>query len=313
MKKVLRVIGSLFLLIVIFIVGFLIWNSKRQLVSKNYYKEIETGGDIEAKYLGVGPYRDVQLKEIAVMQNFKKYLIYYPTDITRINKKFPLIICSNGTGVPASKCRALLKRMATWGFIVVGTDEEYSWNGFSSEMCLKLMIKLNDAEVVFDWSSNPFYQSVDLENIGLMGHSQGGVGVINAATAAKHADMVKAIVVMSPANMEISSALEWDYNPSLITVPTFLVSGTGQVDENIIISLSQLNDIYNEIPENVDKVMIRKTGVDHGETSFAEDGYMTAWFMWHLQEDEYAARAFLGEHPEIQLNRIYQDQRINIK
>ncbi len=262
MKKVLRVIGSLFLLIVIFIVGFLIWNSKRQLVSKNYYKEIETGGDIEAKYLGVGPYRDVQLKEIAVMQNFKKYLIYYPTDITRINKKFPLIICSNGTGVPASKCRALLKRMATWGFIVVGTDEEYSWNGFSSEMCLKLMIKLNDAEVVFDWSSNPFYQSVDLENIGLMGHSQGGVGVINAATAAKHADMVKAIVVMSPANMEISSALEWDYNPSLITVPTFLVSGTGQVDENIIISLSQLNDIYNEIPENVDKVMIRKTGVD---------------------------------------------------
>ena len=313
MKKVLRVIGSLFLLIVIFIVGFLIWNSKRQLVSKNYYKEIETGGDIEAKYLGVGPYRDVQLKEIAVMQNFKKYLIYYPTDITRINKKFPLIICSNGTGVPASKCRALLKRMATWGFIVVGTDEEYSWNGFSSEMCLKLMIKLNDAEVVFDWSSNPFYQSVDLENIGLMGHSQGGVGVINAATAAKHADMVKAIVVMSPANMEISSALEWDYNPSLITVPTFLVSGTGQVDENIIISLSQLNDIYNEIPENVDKVMIRKTGVDHGETSFAEDGYMTAWFMWHLQEDEYAARAFLGEHPEIQLNRLYQDQRINIK
>ncbi|HCO30156.1 MAG TPA: lipase [Lachnospiraceae bacterium] len=313
MKKVLRVIGSLFLLIVIFIVGFLIWNSKRQLVSKNYYKEIETGGDIEAKYLGVGPYRDVQLKEIAVMQNFKKYLIYYPTDITRINKKFPLIICSNGTGVPASKCRALLKRMATWGFIVVGTDEEYSWNGFSSEMCLKLMIKLNDAEVVFDWSSNPFYQSVDLENIGLMGHSQGGVGVINAATAAKHADMVKAIVVMSPANMEISSALEWDYNPSLITVPTFLVSGTGQVDENIIISLSQLNDIYNEIPENVDKVMIRKTGVDHGETSFAEDGYITAWFMWHLQEDEYAARAFLGEHPEIQLNRLYQDQRINIK
>ena len=313
MKKVLRVIGSLFLLIVIFIVGFLIWNSKRQLVSKNYYKEIETGGDIEAKYLGVGPYRDVQLKEIAVMQNFKKYLIYYPTDITRINKKFPLIICSNGTGVPASKCRALLKRMATWGFIVVGTDEEYSWNGFSSEMCLKLMIKLNDAEVVFDWSSNPFYQSVDLENIGLMGHSQGGVGVINAATAAKHADMVKAIVVMSPANMEISSALEWDYNPWLITVPTFLVSGTGQVDENIIISLSQLNDIYNEIPENVDKVMIRKTGVDHGETSFAEDGYITAWFMWHLQEDEYAARAFLGEHPEIQLNRLYQDQRINIK
>lgn len=188
MKKVLRVIGSLFLLIVIFIVGFLIWNSKRQLVSKNYYKEIETGGDIEAKYLGVGPYRDVQLKEIAVMQNFKKYLIYYPTDITRINKKFPLIICSNGTGVPASKCRALLKRMATWGFIVVGTDEEYSWNGFSSEMCLRLMIKLNDAEVVFDWSSNPFYQSVDLENIGLMGHSQGGVGVINAATVANHAD-----------------------------------------------------------------------------------------------------------------------------
>lgn len=59
MKKVLKVIGSMFLLIVIVIVGFLIWNSKRQLVSKNYYEEIETGGDIEAKYLGVGPYSDI--------------------------------------------------------------------------------------------------------------------------------------------------------------------------------------------------------------------------------------------------------------
>ena len=39
---------------------------------------------------------------------------------------------------------------------------------------------------------------------------------------------------------------------------------------------------------------------------------MTAWFMWQLQGDEEAAKAFVGENPEIMNNGLYQDQKINI-
>ncbi len=43
------------------------------------------------------------------------------------------------------------------------------------------------------------------------------------------------------------------------------------------------------------------------------DGYVTAWFMWQLQGDEYAAEAFTGDAAEIMQNSLYQDQRIEQK
>ena len=42
---------------------------------------------------------------------------------------------------------------------------------------------------------------------------------------------------------------------------------------------------------------------------YCADGYVTAWFMWQLQGDEYAAGAFTGDEPEIMKNRLYQDQK----
>ena len=68
----------------------------------------------------------------------------------------------------------------------MATEEENSWNGFSSEMCLRTIIKFNETETIEGWESNPFYGRVNIDNIGGSGHSQGGVGVINAAAENKH-------------------------------------------------------------------------------------------------------------------------------
>lgn len=35
--------------------------------------------------------------------------------------------------------------------------------------------------------------------------------------------------------------------------------------------------------------------------------------MWQLQKDKEAEKAFVGEHPEIIENKLYQEQRIEIK
>lgn len=43
------------------------------------------------------------------------------------------------------------------------------------------------------------------------------------------------------------------------------------------------------------------------------DGYMTAWFMWQLQGDDEAARAFTGDNTEILNNELYQDQQTSIR
>ena len=131
MKKVLIGIG---LLIACLSIGFLYLASKPSVVT-NYTEVVETGGAVEKKYLGQGNY-DVSSLEINALQNFKKYELYYPTSIETETRKFPVVILSNSTGVRASKYAAVLKHLASWGFIVIGTEEEYSWNGFSSETSL---------------------------------------------------------------------------------------------------------------------------------------------------------------------------------
>ena len=61
------------------------------------------------------------------------------------------------------------------------------------------------------------------------------------------------------------------------------------------------------------KVIARKTNVDHGDSYLQFDGYMTAWFMWQLQGDTEAAKAFVGNDAEILNNTLYQDQKSNCK
>lgn len=307
MKKILKIIGGILLIIIILLIVLFVYLSKRPAVLEAYNNKIETGGEIETRYLSEGKYENIERMELDAFENYKKYIMYYPKKMGESSKKFPAVIFSNGTGVKVSKYEAQLKRLATWGFIVIGTEEEYSWNGFSSEMCLRLMIKLNNNEQILDWDTNPFYNSIDLDNIGVIGHSQGGVGVINAATENKNGYKIKTIVALSPTNMELAHNLEWDYNPSLIQVPTLLISGTGDIDEKTVVSNSQLLDIYNSIPGDILKVKMRRANVDHGETISIADGYVTSWFMWHLQGDEEAKKAFVGDNAEILNNEFYQD------
>ena len=44
---------------------------------------------------------------------------------------------------------------------------------------------------------------------------------------------------------------------------------------------------------------------------YSADGYVTAWFMWQLQDNEEASKVFTGDNPEIMQNELYQDQKIN--
>ena len=253
----------------------------------------------------------VSYLEANALQNFKKYEFYYPIEMESSDKKYPVVIFCNGTGVTGSKYSAVLEHLASWGFVVVATEEEYSWNGFSAEMCLRRLILLNENENAEGWESNPFYQRIDFDNIGISGHSQGGVGVINAITDTEHTDLYKAAFCASPTNQELAESIEWSYDASKVNIPIFLISSTGQGDENFVVSLEGLNAIYKSIPDTVQKIIARRNDADHSHTLYYGDGYMTAWFMWHLQGDEEATKAFLGEKAEILTNPYWQDIKKN--
>ncbi|MBQ9228150.1 MAG: hypothetical protein IJ168_04885 [Eubacterium sp.] len=117
------------------------------------------GGNIEATYLKNGKYA-VAYTEVKVLENYKKYEIYYPDELASADKKYPVIVMSNGTGVKGSKYRAVFEHYASWCFIVIGNEEEYSWSGFSADMSLNYLLKCNDD------SNSFFYQKIDTDNIG---------------------------------------------------------------------------------------------------------------------------------------------------
>lgn len=150
-----------------------------------------------------------------------------------------------------------------------------------------------------------FYHRVDEENIGITGHSQGGVGVFSTINNTEHKDMYKCAVSLSPTQEDIAEALKMPYDSSKTTIPVMILAGA----PNDVISLEGLNDMFSKI--SFDVVVARRSHTDHGKMLYSADGYVTAWFMWQLQGDEEAGTAFLGKNAEILRNVNWQDIRIN--
>ena len=305
MRKCLLVIGIILLLFVVVVISLLIFLSKMPAVPDDYTKTVPAGGELEASYLAIGSH-EVGYYESSCLNSFEKYEIHYPLDIAQ-SEPLPVVVFVNGTGVKGSKYPALQKHMASWGFITIATEEEYAWNGFSAEMCVRYLARLNS----YQEEGNIFYGKIDLARVGITGHSQGGTGVINAMTDQRNADIYRAAVILSSGgNKALSQALMWDYDETKIRTPTLILASTGDADIGLV-PLEDMQSLFENIPGSVMKVMARRKDIGHGEMLYYADGYVTAWFMWLLQGDEEAQNAFAGESPELMTNPMYQDQRMD--
>ncbi len=211
----------------------------------------------------------------------------------------------NGTGVLPKKYKALFKHLASWGFIVVGNDDGSTGFGKSADETIDYIKKANEDK------DSIFYGKIDIDNIGITGHSQGGAGVFTAISVMEHKDEYKTAVALSPTHEETALAFGWNYDLTKINIPTLIIAGTvGEFETEMVIPFEKMVDMYNKIPSS--KVMMRRIGAEHGQMLYKADGYVTAWFMWHLQGDEEASKAFTKEEPEILANSLYQDQKIDL-
>lgn len=303
MKKILKITGLILALIVVLIAGLLFYISIRPAAPSNYSRKTETGGELEAKYLSLGEYKTSHLS-VSADEPMKQYTIYYPSELKDNDRKYPAVIMVNGTGIPASKYKAVLNHLASWGFVVVGNEDPSTGNGNSTDQTLMYLLSENGN------SESIFYHKIDTDNIGLEGHSQGGAGVFSALTINEHGDLYKAAVSLSPTHEETAIALGWSYELEKIDVPILMLAGTGgDFETQMVIPIEAMNKMYDKIPST--KVMARKIGMEHGQMLYSADGYATAWFMWQLQNDAEAAKAFTGDEPELLNNPLYQDQRID--
>lgn len=314
LKKVLFLVLVIIVLIIAAIIAFFAFLNYQ---NQHYWKYAKPKGAIETKYTALGPSEVSYMEFEAQGKAWQKYEVWYPSEMQE-GTTYPLVVMANGTGIKASKYKEVFKHLASWGFIVIGNEDEHSRTGESSAAALDFILGLNKDE------NSGFYGKIDTGSIGIAGHSQGGVGAINAATIQGNGASYKAVFAASATSSALAGVLgtEWEYDISKLNIPCFLVAGTGNADAGTatqktdtkgqgICPLWSLNENFHALPDTVDKVMAREVGKDHGDMLRYADGYMTAWFMYYLKGDTEAGKAFFGEDAEILSNENWQDVKVN--
>lgn len=270
------------------------------IAPRGYAKKVATGGAIESKYLATGSFKTRSLY-VAAPGLLETFSIFYPAELTTSDRKYPVVVFANASGVVASQYEAVLRRLASWGFVAIANDLPGSSLGTPTNQTLDYLLeRAKDPDSIF-------YRKIDEERIGAVGHSLGGVGVVSAVVD-DGAKRYRCVVALSPAAIRLTdpdTGRETYLGFDKVTVPIAIFFGT----ERDVMSPEDAAALYETIP--AEKIMAFRVGANHAQTLYFEDGYVTAWLRWKLQGDETAAKAFVGDRPEIFENPLYREQEEN--
>ena len=248
---------------------------------------------VEQKYHENGPYQ-------VTVHSIDDIHVFVPDSAHKA--PLPTVVMVNGTGLKALHYHPVFEHLASWGFIVIGNDDSNAWNGLSALDSLDKALCQNSTE------GSPLYQRIDLDRIGVVGHSQGAMGAINAAT---EDDRFKVLYAASCPQKSLAKKLGWSYSMKTISIPTMLVAGTEWIDRHIS-PLDSLLLLAEELPNTTPMLLGRLKGVEHRYVLHEGDAYMTAWLRHFLAYDADAAAALASDNPEILNNPRWQDVIIHI-
>lgn len=316
MKRLMKILGIIILLLaataVFFVTrGYL--ESKKVSVREDYYTDFTSDFPLEQKYSQLGNYEVSNIDYPSDNKSIKMVRVWYPTELENTSGKYPVIVVVNASGTPAFKYEGWFKRLATWGFVVVGNEDPQTGTGETASIMLDYLLTLPKDHLL--------YERLDEENIGIVGFSQGGAGALAAVTEYDNGGAYKTIFTGSAAYQFMAGNFGWHYDVSRLAIPYFMAAGTGTTDDNGVddpakeyagvAPLSSLAENYNAMSDDVFKVRARAVGAEHEDMLARSDGYMTAWMLYQLQGDNEAAKAFVGGDAEIVQNTNWQDVEKN--
>jgi len=239
---------------------------------------VTVNGSIEATYAATGPFA-------VATSSVTGYQIFYPRTM---EGEHPIITWGNGTGAPTISYNALLRHLASWGFVVIASNSTATQSGEEMIGGVDYLVAENDNP------DSKFYHMLATDSIGTTGHSQGGGGAINAATDPR----VKCTAPMAPSPGRIRQ----------VKCPTFLVAGSADT----IVSASLVRNMCYA-PAVAPTIFGIIQGAGHmtyvGNGGQAR-GYVTAWFRYHLMDDPVAQQAF-EEGGELFSNPSWQVEKKN--
>src|SRR6516164_9410942 len=124
-------------------------------------------GTIEKKYNATGPWA-VTVATGAGCCDSKgdHYDLYYPTNLGANGFRHPIITWGNGTKAVSSHYSYFLKHLASWGFVIVATQDENTNPGQTIVDAANFLVNANsDPQSIF-------VNKLKVDQIGAIGHSQ---------------------------------------------------------------------------------------------------------------------------------------------
>lgn len=249
---------------------------------------------VEANYSGRGSW-DIAVSEIKAPGSALTYRTVHPRNLGARGVNHPILTWGNGTNSTTLAYPGVFEQLASWGFVVIGSDDLTQGSGESMLSAVRELIAA-DAD-----PASAFYDALDTENIGALGHSQGAGGAINAAL--KAGGLIDTVVPINlPDQNFVGGPARFSANE--LQASTFLLGGGA---DTLFASPASLRAYYEQMPRVVLGVL---RGADHLTIQYSGGGYLgylTAWMRWQLMGDRYASGAFTGADPELRRNPSWQD------
>jgi len=287
-------------------------------------------GRIEQRYFADGPSAVVSTPEFACCdRSGYAYDVWYPGDLGADGTGAAIISWGNGTGANPQQYADLLSHLASWGFVVIASRDPNTGSGEEILDAVKFLLAANDDP------QSAFYAKLQTDRVGVMGHSQGATGVLNALMKSGGA-VRTAIPIELPAQRWCSDAISCTDARALSAGSVFYLNGSAdtlispstQVAPWRIAGQQSNQGYYDASPRSVGKLFATLIGPNHNAVQGQPDcsgasapcvngvygylGYPTAWMMAQLRDDALASAAFARGGEIFRQDSNWQNQISNL-
>jgi hypothetical protein len=284
---------------------------------------------IEKKYYANGTWDvTVSTGDYCCDSSGNHFDLYYPTGLGAGGFKHPILTWANGTNAGPSQYAYLLTHMASWGFVIIATEDLNTGVGQTVLDGANFLIAANSD------STSIFYQKLDVSQVGAFGHSQGATGAINAMV--KSGGTIKTVIPIELPEQKYCSSPENCTDGKDVTEGSiFFVDGSADTliapptQKPSVKGEQSIEAYYKAVPRGVAKVKGTLKGPSHNDVQgqpgctgillcvngvYGYLGYPTAWMMANLQGDTDAAKAFVkGKGEILHDNKNWEDVASTIK
>jgi len=243
---------------------------------------------------------EVTTEQITDAAGAATHEVFRPADLGADGTRHPIVTWGNGSGATPSSYAALLRHLASWGFVVVVSTSTQTGTGEEILAGVRWLVE-QDGD-----PASAYFGALDTTAVAAVGHSQGAGGSVRAAV---HGDglITTVVPIQLPAQIWVSPGDEYDV--SQLRVPVLFLGG----GLDLIISAPwTLRAYYDQVPGPA-ALGVRAWAGHLAPTGDGDGfrGYLTAWLRYRLAGDAEAAAAFAGPDPELLRNPAWQWQATN--